>query len=441
MFHFGGPFGVPYGGPFGVPYGMPFGGGGGGIAFTPVVMPGGNVALVPLSVGGGGMCGGGYQCRHCHAIVSSFNRDDPDVLNESQAAQHNSDCYRVHLFHHRKREEEEAKARARAESERRAAEIRADEVRRREEMERAARLREARASGSISISVASILSGATDSVSNEQKRKASELSERFIKKQPFPGIEFKSLLTIQPTGQALVFEGRCHGQKVAIKVFLAGSSSEMTRMQSQEVNALRGVGSHDHIVGLLDERQDPWPVMVMPLLTPIPWRGRATDGAVVQQYAKQLASALRFMHSRGYAHLDVKLDNMLLDSRGRAVLTDFGFATTYTGRDDIEFKGTPPFMALECFGGLDRLSSRAKVDVYAFAMTIWQMLTGKVPWEELVHSDIDIYINNLVKNLKLDKKPQMSPRWNSLLVSIMDRCSNRDPASRMDMEEIFRLLG
>ena len=304
------------------------------------------------------------------------------------------------------------------------------------------RMRAATASGSVSFTEASLLSAAVDTgpANTEMARKAAELAERFIGRQPFSGIRFDSLLTIQPTGQALVFKGEAKRQPVAIKVFLAEDTATMQRMREQEVSALRAVGAHDHIVQLLDDRSDPWPVMVMPLLSPLEWRGRAMAGVVVLQYAKQLASALEFMHRRGYAHLDVKADNMLLDSRGRVMLNDLGFAAPYTGRDEIETKGTPPFMALECFRDIGHPSCRSKVDVYAFAMTIWQMLTGKAPWEELFHCDLMTYVDNLVAKLEADEHPQVSPRWSPQIVTVMRRCWGRDPSSRVTMAEASRML-
>jgi len=95
----------------------------------------------------------------------------------------------------------------------------------------------------------------------------------------------------------------------------------------------------------------------------------------------QIAPGLDEAHTRGIIHRDLKPSNILFDSRGTPYISDFGIAKmsqgsgTMTGSGII---GTPAYMAPEQATG-DQVDGRA--DVYALGIILFEMLTGKQPYE------------------------------------------------------------
>jgi serine/threonine protein kinase len=96
----------------------------------------------------------------------------------------------------------------------------------------------------------------------------------------------------------------------------------------------------------------------------------------------RLAPALDEMHARGIVHRDIKPANILFDQFSNAYISDFGIArlteatTTLTGEAII---GTPCYMSPEQARGDAIIDGRS--DIYALGAILFEMLTGKTPYE------------------------------------------------------------
>ncbi len=98
--------------------------------------------------------------------------------------------------------------------------------------------------------------------------------------------------------------------------------------------------------------------------------------------AAQVAQGLAYAHDGGILHRDIKPANIIIDRRGRAVITDFGISRTARagGRGDTtlgSIVGTPEYMSLEQLKG-NKIDERS--DIYSLGVVLYEMLTGVSPF-------------------------------------------------------------
>ena len=113
----------------------------------------------------------------------------------------------------------------------------------------------------------------------------------------------------------------------------------------------------------------------------------------------QVASALDYAHARGIIHRDIKPANILIDSDGRAVLTDFGIAKlldTPGLTTTSVIVGTPDYMAPEQIGGQ---AVDGRVDIYALGVLVFRALSGRRPFEGGTDQVLLGHLNGSVPNV------------------------------------------
>lgn len=206
--------------------------------------------------------------------------------------------------------------------------------------------------------------------------------------------EFEILSELGRGGSAVVYlaEERASGRRVAIKLVqpsYLGDPDTLGRF-AQEARTAELL-QHPHIVGLhaVKRLRSGAIALVMEYvpggtLKDLIRQHGLLPVEMAERVLRDVARGLAYAHRRGIVHRDVKPENIFVDSSsGRALLADFGIARTTDGAQGPTLQGiaigTPAYMAPE---QIDGTPVDGRADLYALALVGWEMLTGRVPWQE-----------------------------------------------------------
>ncbi|EHA57458.1 PLK protein kinase [Pyricularia oryzae 70-15] len=122
-------------------------------------------------------------------------------------------------------------------------------------------------------------------------------------------------------------------------------------------------------------------------------RRKGVTEAEVRFYAVQIAGAIKYMHSKGIIHRDLKMGNIFLDRQMNAKIGDFGLAALLvTGRDMQTIRrttlcGTPNYIAPEILEK-GRKGHDHNVDIWSLGVIVFAMLTSKPPFQSTTTDEI-----------------------------------------------------
>jgi serine/threonine protein kinase len=161
--------------------------------------------------------------------------------------------------------------------------------------------------------------------------------------------------------------------------------------------------------------------------------------------ARQICRSLREAHEIGVVHRDLKPGNILLTNRGDendvVKVLDFGLVKDVTGdAEDLTqqglFMGSPKYMAPEQITGGE---ISARTDIYSLGVMMYEMMTGKVPFDRGASvNTLMAHVNDVPPPLgDVNPKIAISPQ----LESIIYRCLEKDAAKRFaSMNELLVAL-
>ena len=192
-------------------------------------------------------------------------------------------------------------------------------------------------------------------------------------------------------GMSVVYKARCNrlNRYVALKVLKDEySADESLRRQFHDESQSVAILSHPNIVSVYDVSHfEDTEYIVMELI----------DGITLKEYLKrrgvltwkevtffslQIAKALEHAHSRNIIHRDIKPQNIMLLRDGTLKVADFGIAKNMVAQEGTKTMG-------EAIGSVHYVSPEqakgsiidARSDLYSFGVVMYEMLTGRLPFE------------------------------------------------------------
>src|SRR5262245_37213746 len=205
------------------------------------------------------------------------------------------------------------------------------------------------------------------------------------------------------------------------------------KLLQREARACLAV-QHSHLVRVIDTHAMIAPYYLVMEFVP----GESLRRRMLREYrvdqstalwiTRQCAEALAALHRKGFIHGDVKPDNIRLVDSGKAMLLDLGFAHRPDENAPLLEKGyvlgTVNYLAPELCEPEPKDDARA--DIYSLGMTLFEMLTGQLPFQpgkplETMHrhrTDEALLLTDCV------------PTASAELTELVDRMLSREPRDR-----------
>lgn len=191
-------------------------------------------------------------------------------------------------------------------------------------------------------------------------------------------------------GMAVVYRAYCHrlNRYVAVKILKGelAADQDLRRRFHDESQAVAML-SHPNIVAVYDVSQvDDREFIVMELIDGITLkqyinkRGGCLNWRESLHFTTQILQALKHAHSRGIIHRDIKPQNVMVLRDGSVKVTDFGIARTTNSQATMtqDAIGSVHYISPEQAKG-SHIDARS--DIYSAGVVLYEMLTGRLPFE------------------------------------------------------------
>ena len=218
---------------------------------------------------------------------------------------------------------------------------------------------------------------------------------------------------------------------VAVKVLKREFREDASFVRKFQTEAQSAAGLlHPNVVNVYDVGEDRGLYyIVMELVEGITLKeyiqkkGRLTTKEVIS-IAVQVCSAMEMAHSHNIVHRDIKPQNIMISKEGKVKVTDFGIAkATSSNTISTNVMGSVHYTSPEqARGGY----SDAKSDIYSLGITMYEMITGELPF------DGDSTVSIALKHLQEDITPpsELVPDIPYSLEQIILKCTQKSPDRR-----------
>jgi len=254
--------------------------------------------------------------------------------------------------------------------------------------------------------------------------------------------EYEVLALLGAGGMGRVYRVRniISNREEAMKVLLPDFASEpqLAARFMAEIRTLAGL-EHPNIAQLRTafQLQNEF-VMIMELVEGATLETLAAESKLpldqALEYSMQALSALAYAHGRGVTHRDIKPANIMVTSHGLVKLMDFGIAKS---TDDMQLTRPGTTMGSVYYISPEQVTGGtvdARSDIYSFGVTLYEILTGRKPFQAdssytVLHAQL-----NTAPTSPLELNPSLPPALSGIVMHAMQK----DPAARFQSAEEFR---
>jgi serine/threonine protein kinase len=145
-------------------------------------------------------------------------------------------------------------------------------------------------------------------------------------------------------------------------------------------------------------------------------REGALDLPRALDYTCQISNAVDHAHRQGVLHRDLRPSNVLVSESGMLKVADFGTSRFLEiAAHGTTVIGSPPYMAPEQFRGKAVFAS----DLYSLGVTMYQMLTGVLPYDTPSPADLDRLMKGEFHTAPRLKNPRIPKSINDIVLKAM----------------------
>ena len=257
------------------------------------------------------------------------------------------------------------------------------------------------------------------------------------------GNRYEIIEKIGSGGMATVYKAKCHvlNRYVAIKILRDEFTTDEEFIKRFEVEAQSAASiTHPNIVSVYDVGVDGnLYYIVMELIKgktlkeiiieergPLPWKWSVN-------IAIQIASALEIAHRNHIIHRDIKPHNIIITEDGVAKVTDFGIAKAVSNSTITAFGTTIGsvhyFSPEHARGGF----TDEKSDLYSLGVVMYEMLTGKVPFD--ADTPVSVALKHMQEEPRLAKEvnPNIPLAVNDVIMKALKKDSTLRYQSATEM--------
>lgn len=163
----------------------------------------------------------------------------------------------------------------------------------------------------------------------------------------------------------------------------------------------------------------------------------SSTAAVIKEIFSQMLCGVQYFFKAGYAHRDIKLENLVINNDLKVMWIDFNSAKPYiAGSKSDTYEGTLHYAAPECIYNLMEGYDPIKAEVWSLGISLYGLSFGKLPFD-LPKSDDNEYAYEMDLNMKIRDEPlKIDASCPPDLKELLEGMLQKDASLRWSLEQI-----